>query len=40
MGALLVVAMDASLAVHWVDQRVDETDVTMAVASVDSKVVP
>ena len=36
----MVAATDASLAVHWVDQRVDEMDVTMAVASVDSKVVP
>ena len=38
MDAMMVVAMDASTAVDWVEQLVDERDVTMVVESVGVKV--
>ena len=37
MVVLLVAAKDASLAVHWVEPMVVETDVMMVVLTVDSK---
>ena len=39
MDATLVAAKDAWSAADWVDLRADETGVTTAVSSVDSKVV-
>ena len=38
MAVPLVVAMDASMAVDWIEQRAGEMDETMVVDSDDSKV--